>query len=80
MQRDHFNQQHQNNDTFYRPSVVNAQCLIGSEKFPDAGIFCKYAIDQKSQANGDNVSCFRFLAKDNVSQPYFTQKDFVTSK
>ena len=25
MQRDQFNQQHQNNDTFYRPSVVNAQ-------------------------------------------------------
>ena len=24
MQRDQFNQQHQNNDTFYRPSVVNA--------------------------------------------------------
>ena len=36
--RDQFNQQHQNNDTFYRPSVVNAQCTHGSEKFPDAGI------------------------------------------
>ena len=31
IQRDQFNQQHQNNDTFHRPSVVNAQCIIGSE-------------------------------------------------
>ena len=38
MQRDQFNQQHQNDDTFYRPAVVNAQCVIGIEKFPDAGI------------------------------------------
>ena len=46
MQRDKFNQQHQNNDTFYRPSVVNAQCKIGSENFSDAGGNCDYAIDK----------------------------------
>ena len=34
IQRDHFNQQHQNIDTLYRPSVVIAQSIIGSEKFP----------------------------------------------
>ena len=79
MQRDQFNQQHQNNDTFYRPSVVNAQCIIGSEKFPDAGINCNYAIDKFSQAYGEIVSCFRHLAKDNILQPYITQKDFITS-
>ena len=28
MQRDQFNQQHQKNGTFCRPSVVNAQCII----------------------------------------------------
>ena len=28
MQRDQFNQQHQINDTFYRPSAVNAHCNI----------------------------------------------------
>ena len=33
MQRNLFNKQHQNNDTFYGPSVVNAQCTIGCEKF-----------------------------------------------
>ena len=45
MQRNQFNQQHQNNDTFYRPSVGNDQAIIGSEKFPDAAINCIYAID-----------------------------------
>ena len=38
MRRDQFNQQQRNNDTFYRPTVVNAQCIVGSENFPDAGI------------------------------------------
>ena len=46
MQRDQFNQQHQNKDTFYKPSVVNAHCIIGSEKFPDTGINCNFAIDK----------------------------------
>ena len=78
MQRDQFNQKHQNNDTFYRPSVVNAKCNIGSEKFPDAGINCISAFDKYSQAYGEIVSCFRHLAKDNVLQPYNTQKDFET--
>ena len=40
MQRGQSNQQHQNNDTFYRPSVVNAQAIIGSEITPNAGINC----------------------------------------
>ena len=69
MQRDQFNQQHQNNDTFCRPSVVNAQCIIGSEKPPDAGINCNSAIDKYSLAYGVIVSCFRHLAKDNILQP-----------
>ena len=79
MQRDQFNQQHQNNDTVCRPSVVNAQCIIGSGKFPNAGINCKYAVDKYSQAYGEIVSRSRHLAKDNILQPYITQKDFVTS-
>ena len=78
MQRDQFYQQ-QNNDTFYRPSVVNAQCIISREKIPDAGLNCNYAIDNYSQAYGDIVPCFRHLAKDNILQPYITQKDFITS-
>ena len=46
MHREQCNQQHRNNDTFFRPSVVNAPANIGSEKFADAGTNCKYAIDR----------------------------------
>ena len=40
MQRDQFYQQQQNKDTFHRPSVLNAQCNIGSGSFADARINC----------------------------------------
>ena len=50
MEIDQFNQQHQNNDTFCRPKVVNTQCNIGSEKYPDAGGNCNCAIDNFSLA------------------------------
>ena len=76
MQNDQFNQQHQNSDKFYRPSVINAQCNISSEKVPEAGINCECAVDNYSQAYGEIVSCFRHLAGDNFLQPYITQKDF----
>ena len=79
MQWDQFIQQYRSNDTIYRPSVVNAQCIIGSEKFPDTGINCNYDFDKYSQAYGGSASCFRHLAKDNILQPYITQKDFITS-
>ena len=65
MQRYQFNQQHQNKDTFNKPSVVNAQCIIGREKIPDSGINCNHAIDKYSQTYGETVSCFRHLAKVN---------------
>ena len=66
VQRDQFNQQHQENDRFYRPSVLNAQCFTGSQKHPSAEISCNSAIDKYSQAYGEIVSCFRLLVKDNV--------------
>ena len=76
MERDQFNLHYQNNDICYRPSVVNAQAIIGSEKFLDAGINCNYANDKLSQAYGEHVSWFRHLAKDDILYTYFTQKDF----
>ena len=79
MQGNQFNRQHQNNDQFYRPSVVKAQCNIGNEKIPDAGKKFKYAIDKNSQVNGEILSCIRHLAKDNILKPYFIQKVFITS-
>ena len=37
-QRDRQDSQNLNNDTFCRLPVVSAQCIIGTEKYPDAGI------------------------------------------
>ena len=79
MQRSQFSQQHQNNVIIYRPGKLNAQCIIGSEKVPDAGIKCNFAIDKYSQAYGEIVSCFRYLANDKILQHYTTQKDFLRS-
>ena len=45
MQKDQFNQQHQNKDIFYRPSIENAQCINGKEKNPDTVINCNYVVE-----------------------------------
>ena len=79
MQTDLFNQQHPNSDTFYRPTIVNAQCLIGSGKFTDDGINRIYANDKYSQAYAEIDSYFRHLAKDKILQPYNTQNVSITS-
>ena len=39
------NDQDLNNDTFYRPLVTSAQCIIGTENYPDSGIFFNYNDD-----------------------------------
>ena len=57
--------------------MLNA--LSEAKKFADAGKNCDYAVDKHSQAYREIVSCFRHLAKDDILQPYNTQKDFVTS-
>ena len=41
--------QNLNNDTFYRPLVTSAQCIIGTEKYPDGGILLIYNDDDYSQ-------------------------------
>ena len=38
-----------NNDTFYAMPVTSAQCVVGSEKYPDSGIFLNYDDDDYSQ-------------------------------
>ena len=37
-QNDRQNDQNLNNDRFYRPLVTSAQCIIGTEKYPDSSI------------------------------------------
>ena len=42
--------QNLNNDTFYRLPVVSAQCVIGTEKYPNAGILLNYDDDDYSRS------------------------------
>ena len=49
-QRDREDSQNLNNDTLCRLPVVSAQCIIGTEKNPDAGIILNYEDDNYSQA------------------------------
>ena len=47
-QNDRQSDQILNNDTFYRPLVTSAQCIIGTEKYPDSSILLNYNDDDYS--------------------------------
>ena len=48
-QRDRQDSHNLNNDSFFRLPVVSAQAIIGTEKYPDAGILLNYDDDDYSQ-------------------------------
>ena len=75
-QNDRQNDQNLNNDTFYRPLVTSAQCIIGTEKYPDSGILLNYNDDDYSQAYGQIKEAFKTLKKDNLLQQYISEHDF----
>ena len=76
-QNDRQNNQNLNNDTFYRPLVTSAQCIIGTEKYPDCGILLNYNDDDYSQGYGQIKEAFKALIKDNLLQPYITDGDLL---
>ena len=78
-QRDRQDSQNLNNDTFCRLPVVSAQCIIGTEKYPDAGILLNYDDDDYSQGYHQIKEAFKALAKDDILQPYISEEDFRTS-
>ena len=78
-QNDRENDQNLNNDTFYRPLVTSAQCIIGTEKYPDSGILLNYNDDDYSQGYGQVKEAFKALTKDNLLQPYISDDDFRSS-
>ena len=75
-QNDRQNDQDLNNDTFYRPLVTSAQCIIGTEKYPDSGILTNYNDDDHSQGYGQFKEAFKALTKDNLLQQYISEHDF----
>ena len=78
-QNDRQNDQNLNNDTFYRPLISSAQCIIGTEKYPDSGILLNYNDDDYSQGYGQIKEAFEALTKDNLLQPYISEHDFRSS-
>ena len=75
-QMDRQNDQNLNNDTFYRPPVTSAQCIIGTEKYPDSAISLNYNDDDYSQGYAQIKQAFKALTKDDVLQPYICENDF----
>ena len=78
-QRDRQDSQNLNNDTFCRLPVVSAQCIIGTEKYPDGGILLNYDDDDYSQGYHQIKEAFRVLTKDDILQPYISDDNFRTS-
>ena len=68
-----------NNDTFHRPLVTSAQCIIGTEKYPDSRILLNYNDNDDSQGYGQNKEAFKALTKDNILQAYISEQDFRSS-
>ena len=75
-QQDRQHDQTLNNDTFYRLAVTSAQCIIGTEKYPDSATLLNYDNDDYSQGYGQIKEAFRALTKDNILQPYISEDDF----
>ena len=73
--RDRQDPQILNKDTFYRPPVT-AQCIIRTEKYPDAGIILKNDDDEYSEAYGQIKEAFKALTKDDKLQPYISDNVF----
>ena len=79
-QRDRQDSQNLNNDTFYGLPVTSCQCVIGTEKNPDAGILLNYDDDDDySQGYHQIKEAFRALTKDNTLQPFISDDDFRSS-
>ena len=78
-QNDRQNDQNLNNDTFYRPLVTSAQCIIGTERYPDSSILLNYNDDNYSQGYGQIREAFKALTKDNLLQQYISDNDFRSS-
>ena len=68
-----------NKDTFCRLPVVSAQCLIGTEKYPDAGLLLNYDDDDYSWGCSQIKEALRALTKDNILEPYISDDNFRSS-
>ena len=75
-QRDRQDSQNLNKDGFRRLPVTSAQCIIGTDKYPDSGILRNYNDDDYSQGYAQIKEVFGTLTKDDILQPYLSHDDF----
>ena len=68
-----------NNDTFYKPPVTNAQCLIGFEKYPDSAVLLNYDDYYYSHGYGQIKETFKALTKNEIVKSYISDNDFRSS-
>ena len=78
-QSDRQQDQNLNKDTFHRPPVISAQCIIGTEKHPDSAILLNYNNDDHSQGYSQIKEAFRAITKDVILEPYISDHDFRSS-
>ena len=78
-QSDRQRDQNLNNDTLYRPPVTSAQCIIGTEKYPDSAILINYNDDDYSQGYGLKKQAFKNLTIDDIVEPHISDSDFRSS-
>ena len=67
------------NDPFYRPLVTSAQCIIGTEIYPDSAVLINCNDDDYDQGYGLMKQAFKDLTKDDILQPYISDNDFRSS-
>ena len=78
-QSDRQHDQKLNNDTFYKLPVTSAQCIFGTDKYPDSAIFLTYNDDHYFQAYGQFKEVLKALIKDNILQPFIREEYFKSS-
>ena len=65
-QQDRQDSQNLNIDTFCRLPVISAQCVIGTENYPDAGIILNYDNDDYSKGYHQIKEVFKAVTKDDI--------------
>ena len=66
-------------DIFYKPLVTSAQCIVGTEKYPDSANLLNYNDDVYSQGYGFIKQAFENLTKNDLLEPYISDNDFRSS-
>ena len=67
-QTEHINVQTLCSDSFHRPYVSGAQCNMGMEQYPNAGIHLNSEDEFHPQGCGQNIECIEHITKDAILQ------------